>query len=144
MKYDLDKKIEDIKRSEAYTLEQIRTIKYAMGIIGIDEDLIMDPNIPSDYMDMYIRLMKKGIDVRKYINNWELNNKTVCDLEKYIIDENKNKEDIKNVTVLESTPVEDIKKAIVTVAIPEMDITNATVTVEEEIPKQRIIRRKNI
>ena len=88
MKYEYNKKIENLKRSGQFTIEQIGVIKYAMGIIGINENIIINPEIPSEYMDMYIRLMQIGIDVTKYIkNNWALIEIPVYDLENAILSE---------------------------------------------------------
>lgn len=88
-KYDINKKFEKIKRSGQFSIEQIGVIYYAMGIIGINDDLIIDPNIPSEYMSMYVRLMQLGIDVTKYIKkNWQLMEIPVNDLESAIMAEN--------------------------------------------------------
>lgn len=87
---NIDTKLELLKRNGNFSMEQIRVIKYAMGIIGINENLIINPEIPSEYMSMYIRLMIQGIDITKYIkNNWKLIEIPVYDLEKAIIAENK-------------------------------------------------------
>ncbi len=88
MKYDIDTKLEIIKRSGQFSMEQMRVIKYAMCLIGINEDLIINPDIPSEYMSMYIRLMQVGIDITKYIKkNWELQEIPVYDLEGAILSE---------------------------------------------------------
>lgn len=88
MKYDIDTKLEIIKRSGQFSMEQMRVIKYAMCLIGINEDLIINPDIPSEYMSMYIRLMQVGIDTTKYIKkNWELQEIPVYDLEGAILSE---------------------------------------------------------
>lgn len=91
MKYDINNKLENIKKSGLFTIDQIGVIEYAIYIPGINIDLILNPTIPSEYMSMYIRLMLKGIDVTKYIKrNWELIEIPVVDLEKTILSENKN------------------------------------------------------
>lgn len=88
MKYDIDTKLEIIKKSGQFSMEQMRVIKYAMCIIGINEDLIINPDIPSEYMSMYIRLMQVGIDITKYLKkNWELMEIPVYDLEGAILSE---------------------------------------------------------
>ena len=88
MKYNINTKLEMIKRDGNFSLEQLRVIKYAMGIIGINENLIINPEIPSEYMSMYIRLMQVGIDTTKYIKkNWELQEIPVYDLEGAILSE---------------------------------------------------------
>ena len=96
MIYNIQTKLENIKRNGNFTRDQLRVIEFAMGIVGINEDLIINPEIPSEYMSMYIRLMIRGIDVRKYIiqRNWELKEITVFDVEKTIIAENQSKQDI--------------------------------------------------
>lgn len=84
----LDERLDIIKKSGLFTLEQIRVINYAMGVIGINEKLIINPLIPSEYMSMYIRLMQIGIDITKYINiNWQLEEIPVYDLENAILAE---------------------------------------------------------
>lgn len=101
-KYDLEEKWNVIKKDDAFDLEQKRAIKYAMGIIGINEDLIVNPDIPSDYMDMYIRLMIKGIDVTKYIDNqWRLKDINAEDLERAIMAENQGKKGLNDANVIE-------------------------------------------
>lgn len=86
---NLEKQLNDIKKSGLYSLEQRRNIEYAMGIIGINEQLIINPLIPSEYMIMYIRLMQIGIDITKYINiNWQQEEIPAYDLENAILAEN--------------------------------------------------------
>ena len=104
-KYDLKKKLDAIINNNSYSLEQKRSIKYAMGIVGVNEDLIMDPNIPSDYMDLYVSLMKKGIDVTKYImEQWHLKDSEPKDLEKTILADNQKKIELKDANVTEEYP----------------------------------------
>lgn len=88
-KYDINWKLDRIKKSGQFSMEQIGVIYYAMGIIGINDDLIINPTIPSEYMSMYVRLMQLGIDVTKYIKkNWQLTEIPVYDLESAIMAEN--------------------------------------------------------
>ena len=119
---NIDTKLELLKRNGNFSMEQIRVIKYAMGIIGINENLIINPEIPSEYMSMYIRLMIQGIDVTKYIkNNWKLIEIPVYDLEKAIIAENRGKQELNNNTTTENTPIQDIKDAIITIEYPRIN-----------------------
>lgn len=84
----LEKDLNEIKKSGLYSLEQRRIIEYAMGIVGINEKLIINPLIPSEYMSMYIRLMQIGIDITKYVNiNWKLEEIPAYDLEGAILAE---------------------------------------------------------
>lgn len=111
---NINKVLENIKKSGLFEIEQLGVIEYAIyrPELSIENiKLIINPNIPSEYMSMYVRLMIHGIDVRKYVKkNWELIEIPVVDLEKTIIAENKST--IENKSVISQ-------------------------------PKQRIIRRNN-
>ena len=130
-KYDIKKKRNIIKRDDAFDLEQKRSIKYAMWVIGINEDLIVNPNIPSDYMDMYIRLMIKGIDVTKYIvNQWRLKDIKAEDLERAIMAENQGKKDLNDANKTRCTPIQVIESDVVTEECTDLQNT-----------KQKVMRR---
>ncbi len=65
----MNEKIQSLINSGLYNEGQIETIKYALHKEGVNEELLMDPSIPEDYMFMYIKLMDEGIDVEPFINN---------------------------------------------------------------------------
>lgn len=120
--YNISETLDRIKKSGLFKMEQLGVIEFAFYQLEISTDnlkLIINPNIPSDYMEIYIRLMIKGIDVTKYImNQWQLKDIQPKDLEKTIIAENKDKIDINKATVTEE--VIDIKSAIVTEEKPKI------------------------
>ena len=122
--YNINEALDNIRKSGLFEMEQIGVIEFAIYRPEISVEavkLIINPTIPSKYMSMYVRLMIKGIDVRKYIKrNWELIEIPVPDLEKAIIAENKDKIDIKNASITEE--VIDIKSAIVTEETPKINI----------------------
>ena len=120
--YNINEALDNIRKSGLFEMEQIGVIEFAIyrPEISVEEvKLILNPTIPSKYMSMYVRLMIKGINVKKYIErNWELKEIPVYDLEKAIIAENKDKIDINKATVTEE--VIDIKNAIVTEEKPKI------------------------
>lgn len=66
-------KMEELELSGLYNSNQLDVIKYAMMRDGIDENLFMNPAIPSEYMTVYLQLKttKKTIPLEKYMNgNW--------------------------------------------------------------------------
>lgn len=69
---EINKKIEQIRTSGLYSDDQIEAIKYACFRSDFNEDLIINPNIPSSIMLTYCNLSTyQKIDVSKYINeNW--------------------------------------------------------------------------
>lgn len=142
MKYDLREKLESLK-NRGFDTSQISAIRFAMGQVGVNEDLISNTDISSDYMLMYIDLMKKGIDVTKYVRkHWKLKETPVNDLEDAILAENNYKIDIQDSTVTEVEPITDIKNATINIIEPN-DIRLATITESKPKtqPKQRILRR---
>ena len=68
MYYDINKEIYCLKESGLFTMEQIRVINYAIFIPEIDVKIIINPFISSEYMTIYVELMKCGINVRPFIN----------------------------------------------------------------------------
>ena len=120
--YNINETLDRIKKSGLFKMEQLGVIEFAIyrPEISVEEvKLILNPTIPSKYMSMYVRLMIKGINVKRYIErNWELKEIPVPDLEKTIIAENKDKIDINKATVTEE--VIDIKSSIVTEEKPKI------------------------
>ena len=118
----INETLENIKKDGLFKSDQFSVIEFAIyrPEISVEEvKLILNPTIPSKYMSMYVRLMIKGINVKKYIErNWELKEIPVYDLEKAIIAENKDKIDINKATV--TVEVIDIKNAIVTEEKPKI------------------------
>lgn len=86
---NISKKVNDLNNG-SYDLEQKRSIKYAL--YNCDLNLInpiINPNIPSIYMDMFVKFIEQGIDVAPYIDKvWET---PVNVLEQQIKSENKSK-----------------------------------------------------
>ena len=67
----INNKINELKNSGLFDQKQLDAIKYASYIPNVDEKILINPNISSEYMTMYTNLAKKGIDIKKYIdNNW--------------------------------------------------------------------------
>lgn len=122
---NINKTLNNIKKSGLFEIEQLGVIEYAIyrPELSIESiKLIINPAIPSQYMSMYVRLMIKGIDVRKYIKkNWELIQIPVIDLENAIMAENRGKQELNNNTTTENTPIQDIKDAIITIEYPRIN-----------------------
>ena len=120
---NINQTLKNIRNSGLFEIEQIRVIEFAIFRPEINVEtlkLIINPTIPSEYMSMYVSLMIKGIDVRKYIKrNWELMEIPVSNLEEAIIAENKQLRDIKEATVTISDP-RDINCAAVTEEKPKI------------------------
>lgn len=131
---NINRTLDNIKKSGLFEIEQLGVIEYAIyrPELSIESiKLIINPAIPSQYMSMYVRLMIRGIDVRKYIKkNWELIQIPVIDLENAIIAENREKQDSKTNTPTENITIQDIKDAIVTIEYPSINK-----------PKQKINKR---
>ena len=75
MKYsEIFDKIDNLRETGQYDEEQLEAIRYAAFMPDFDENLILNPNIPANYMFMYVKLSKdKKIDIAKYINeNWHM------------------------------------------------------------------------
>ena len=64
----IDKQINDLNYG-SYTLEQKRTIIYALYNCNFDLiNPIMNSNIPSDYMYMFVNFIRQNIDIAPYVN----------------------------------------------------------------------------
>lgn len=121
--YDINKTLENIKKDGLFKSDQLSVIEYAMYRTEITKEameLIIDPTIPSDYMSMYVHLMIRGIDVKKYIKrNWALMEIPVPDLEKTIIAENSKLINLSKANITESDSLVNIKSAKVTEEKPK-------------------------
>ena len=65
----VNRKIEELANTNKYSSEQLNAIKLALYTIGKLADKLMNPEIPADYMKMYIELSKRGIDIENYITD---------------------------------------------------------------------------
>ena len=54
-----------------FKVELMKNVLWGGGVEFTDKGLSYNPNIPSEYMSMYVRLMMHGIDVRKYVNDFK-------------------------------------------------------------------------
>lgn len=70
----INKKIEELSKTNLYNNEQLDAIKYACCLPNFDEALIIDSTIPSSYMLTYVKLATHNkINVKKYIEEkWHL------------------------------------------------------------------------
>lgn len=69
---NISKKINDLNNG-LYNLEQKRSIKYALYNCDLNLVIpIINPNIPSKYMDMFVNFIEQGINVAPYVDKvWE-------------------------------------------------------------------------
>lgn len=109
---EIQESLNKLEKSGLYSQSQLQFIKYAFYRPDFNEALLLDPTIPSEYMEMYIELKTLGkIDIAYYISEkWHMRGFSPRQLYLLIMAHSKNI-DITNITPNMSE--EEIKKALI-------------------------------